>query len=134
LGKVSTNLRQALVADLSTHNPGLAVFLKKLSQAPGLMDLLARTQFSSAVSLWQRIVDSDDCSVARGLGLSIAHAHFLDGLCVETVRRSGRSTEERGDNLVLFGNKRHAIPGLYVDEAHYFSANSSLETIPVDFP
>lgn len=127
-------MKQALVADLSPHNPGLSSFLKKLEQAGGLLNLLAGTQYSSAVSAWQRMIDSDDCSVARGIGLAVANTNFLSGLTVETVRRSGRSTEERGDNLVLFGSAGQAVPGLYVEEAYYFNANGSLDTVPVQFP
>jgi hypothetical protein len=127
-------MSQMLVADLSPHNPGLAIFLRKLEQTPGLMGLLAGTQFSSQASILQRMADSDDCSVARGLGLAIAHTPFLRGLSVETVRNSGRSAEERGDNLVLFGRTGQAIPGLYVEEAYYFGQDGSLETVPVQFP
>jgi hypothetical protein len=46
---------------------------------------------------------------------------FSAGLSVETVRHSGRSREERGDNLVLFGQTGQAIPGLYVEESYYFA-------------
>jgi hypothetical protein len=127
-------MRQALVADLSPHNPGLPNFLKKLEQAGGLTNLLAGTQYSSTVNLWQRMIDSDDCSVARGIGLAIANTNFLSGLMVETVRRSGRSAEERGDNLVLFGSAGQAIPGLYIEEAYYFNANGTLDPVPVQFP
>lgn len=77
-------------------------------------------------------MDSDDCSIARGLALAIANSH-LRGLAVQTVRRSGRSADERGDNLVLFGNSQNEIPGLYVDEAFYFDAKSGIEIFPVQF-
>ncbi len=121
-----------LVADLSPHNPGTAKFFQQLERAPGLMNLLARTQYSSQVSLLGRMMDGDDCSVARGIGLAIAHSH-LRGLSVQTVRKSGRSPEERGDNLVLFGNAGAPIAGLYVDEASYFD-RGGMETFPVQFP
>jgi hypothetical protein len=123
---------QMLVADLSPHNPGTASFLRRVEQTPDFIDLLARTQYSSRISLWDRLVDGDDCSIARGLGLAIANSH-LRGLAVQTVRRSGRSADERGDNLVLFGNSQNEIPGLYVDEAFYFDAKSGIEIFPVQF-
>jgi len=127
-------MRQILVAELSPHNPGMASFLKKLEHSPGLIDLLARTQYTSQVGLWSRMVDGDDCSVARGLGLAVANSGFLGGLAVQTVRKSGRSDEERGDNLVLFGASMQPIPGLYVDQAYYFNRQGAIEAFPVEFP
>jgi len=124
---------QMLVADLSSHNPGAVHFFRKIEQSPGYLDLLARTQYSSKVSLWDRMVDGDDCSVARGVGLAVANSH-LQGLSVQTVRKSGRAADERGDNLVLFGQEGHAVPGLYVDEASYFDSAAGIETFPVAFP
>jgi hypothetical protein len=122
-----------LVADLSPHNPGTANFLQKVERTPGYLDILARTQYSSNVTLLSRMVDGDDCSVARGIGLAIANSH-LRGLSVQTVRKSGRSPDEQGDNLVLFGNTGDAICGLYVDQAIYFDQRSGTETFPVQFP
>ena len=124
---------QMLVADLSPHNPGTAAFITKIEHTPGYLDLLARTQFSSKVSFWSRMVDSDDCSVARGVGLAIAAATHLRGLSVQTVRKSGRSADETGDNVVLFGNAGSPIPGLYVDRATYYDSGAP-ENFPVQFP
>jgi hypothetical protein len=123
---------QMLVANLSPHNPGTANFLRRVEQTPGYLDLLARTQYSSNSNLWNRMVDGDDCSVARGIGLAIANSH-LRGLVVETVRKSGRSPEERGDNLVLFGSMGATISGLYVDEASHFDSGGGIESFPVQF-
>jgi hypothetical protein len=123
---------QMLVADLSPHNPGAANFIRKIEQTRGYLDLLARTQYASKVSLWSRMVDGDDCSVARGIGLAVANS-YLHGLAVQTVRKSGRSPEEQGDNLVLFGKAKTPIGGLYVDQASYFDSGS-METFPVPRP
>jgi hypothetical protein len=126
-------MSQLLVADLSPHNPGTMNFLKLVEDTPGYLDLLRKTQYSSLVSLWNRITDSDDCSVARGIGLAIANSH-LEGLVIQTVRKSGRSPDEVGDNLVLFGSKDKEIPNLYVDEVFYFDDTGGIEIFPVQFP
>jgi hypothetical protein len=126
-------LDQMLVADLSPHNPGALTFFRRVEQTPGYKDLLARTQYSSKVSMWERMVDADDCSVARGVGLAIAHSH-LRGLSVQTVRSSGRAPQEKGDNLVLFGRAGAAIAGLSVKQASYFDARTGIESFPVQYP
>lgn len=107
-----------LVAELSPHNPRALAFLRELGS-----------------DTWDRMNDPDDCSVARGIGLAIAHSG-LRGLSVQTVRMSDRSDEERGDNLVLFGTQDQAIPGLYIDEVSYFNNASppKEEVFPVIFP
>jgi hypothetical protein len=106
-----------LVADLSPHNPRAKRFLKELGG-----------------KTWDEMVDPDDCSVARGIGLAVANSGFLHGMCVQTVRPSERSTEERGDNLVLFAIPGHAVPNLYIDQAYYFGKTSAPEIFPVAFP
>src|SRR5690348_16448996 len=42
-----------LMADLSPHNPGSEKFLQKVSDQPGFMELLAKTQYASKVSFWE---------------------------------------------------------------------------------
>ncbi len=127
-------MSQMMVADLSPHNPGTVAFIHKVEQTPGYLDLLARTQYASKVSFWSRMVDSDDCSVARGVGLAVAAATHLRGMSVQTVRKSGRSPEENGDNLILFGSAGSAVPGLYVDRVSYLDSAAGLENFPVQFP
>jgi hypothetical protein len=59
----------------------------------------------------------------------------LLGVSVQTVREYDRSTEERGDNLVLFGAPGQTIPALYIEEALYFEVKRSApEVFPVAFP
>jgi hypothetical protein len=108
-----------LVAELSPHNPRALAFLRELG-----------------VDTWDQMNDPDDCSVARGIGLAIAHSGFLRGLSVQTVRMSDRSADERGDNLVLFGAQDQVIPGLYIEEVSYFNNASppKEEVFPVIFP
>ena len=98
------------------------------------MQLLANTQYAGTVSFWERLVDSDDCSVARGIGLALSSLGYINGIIVQTVRRLGRSLDEKGDNVVLFGRAGHSIPGLYVDQVFYFDAPGTLERFPVSFP
>jgi hypothetical protein len=105
-----------LIADLSPHNGGARKFLQDL-----------------AVGTWDRMSDKDDCSIARGIGLAIAHSRHLTGLIAQTVRESERSPLERGDNLVLFATPGKAIPNVYIDEAYYFTTSSAVEVFPVEF-
>ncbi len=106
-----------LVADLSPHNPRGLRFLRELG-----------------AGTWDQMIDPDDCSVARGIGLAIAQSGFLRGMSVQTVRESERSPEERGDNLVLFAPPNQAVPGLYIDEVSYYGKTSQPEVFPVAFP
>jgi hypothetical protein len=106
-----------LVADLSPHNPRARRFLREMG-----------------AGAWEQMTDPDDCSVARGMGLAIAHSGFLRGLSVQTVRSSERSADERGDNLVLFSAPGQAVPGLYIEEASFFGKTSKPEVFPVAFP
>lgn len=105
------------VADLSPHNSRALRFLRELGG-----------------KTWDDMVDPDDCSIARGIGLAIAHTPGLRGLSVQTVRESERSAEERGDNLVLFGAAGAPIPTLYIDEAMFFGKRYEPEIFPVQFP
>ncbi len=108
-----------LVADLSPHNPAGERFLKELAKH----------------GMWDKMTDPHDCSVARGIGLAVAHSGFLRGLSVQTVRESERSDEERGDNLVLYGAPGKAIPGTSVEEAWYFAnRKNDFEIYEVAFP
>lgn len=106
-----------LVADISPHNPAGRRFLKELGP-----------------KAWDEMTDPDDCSVARGIGLAIAHSGFLAGLAAQTVRESERSDDERGDNLILFAAPGQAIPQLYIEQAAYYGKRSEPEIFPVAFP
>lgn len=106
-----------LVADLSPHNPASRRFLRELGK-----------------NIWERMNDSDDCSVARGIGLAIAHSGFLQGICVQTVRESDRSDEERGDNLVLFAHSGRPVTSVYIERASYYGKVAEPEQFPVEFP
>lgn len=110
-------MRSLLVAELSPHNPGAHRFLRELG-----------------ADTWDRMIDAEDCSVARGIGLAIAEVGFLRGLSVQTVRESERSNAEHGDNLVLFSAPGRAIPGVYIEEASYFGESYAPEVFPVSFP
>jgi hypothetical protein len=124
-------MRQLLVADLSPHNAAVHDFIDRLQAAAALMGVLAH-EYSWGGGLWQRLEDSDDCSVARGIALAVARSGF-PGLSVQTVRKSERSAAERGDNLVLFGTQGQEVQGVYVDQALYFTA-AGIERFPVQFP
>ena len=106
-----------LVADLSPHNPQGLRFLRELG-----------------AGTWEEMVDSEDCSVARGIGSAIAQSAALRGISVQTVRSSERSVEERGDNLVLFSPMGAAISGIYIEEARYYGNTKTTEIFPVAFP
>lgn len=106
-----------LVADLSPHNPRARRFLRELGAGIG-----------------DEMEDPKDCSVARGIGLAIAQSTALRGLSVQTVRKSERSAEERGDNLVCFTSPGNAISGIYIEEAYYYGKRNAPEIFPVAFP
>ncbi|MBC8166607.1 MAG: hypothetical protein H7Y20_12135 [Bryobacteraceae bacterium] len=106
-----------LVADLSPHNPGALRFFRELGN-----------------DTWDRVNDDKDCSVARGIGLAVAHSGFLQGMCVQTVRESDRSDEERGDNLVLFAPAGRPVAAVYIEGAYYYGKTAEPEVFSVDFP
>jgi len=110
-------MRSLLVAELSPHNPRGRRFLRELG-----------------ADTWDRMIDVEDCSVARGIGLAIAESGFLRGLSVQTVRESERSDAERGDNLVLFSAPGQPISGVFIEEASYFGRTYAPEVFPVSFP
>jgi hypothetical protein len=57
------------------------------------------------------------------------------GLIAETVRDSERSIEEKGDNLILYGERMKGISILWVEKALFFDQGAnSVETFPVEFP
>ena len=117
-GKCVIRLRlmgSMMVADLSPHNGFSRKFLQDL-----------------AVGTWDRMSDKLDCSIARGIGLAIAHSGYMAGLIAQTVRESERSPLERGDNLVLFANPGNEISNVYIDEAYYFTSGG-VEIFPVEF-
>ncbi len=119
-----------LVADLSPHNPGFAPFLKRVENARGIAKALEAMDPGKRPTLFEAMVNSSDCSVARGIGLAVANSGYLRGLCVQTVRPSDRSAGETGDNLVFFGPRTKVIPGLKVERAIYFSKTGA-QFVPV---
>lgn len=140
------------VAELTPHNPGALPFSqelgpdieKELPQALSQKDPKALKEaldkalnflHESGAGAWEQMTHPDDCSVARGIGLAIAAGGFR-GLSAQTVRKSDRAEDERGDNLVLFGEEDRPIPGLFIEEASYFdnACPPSVEVFPVTFP
>ena len=122
--------------DLSPHNPGHGEFLKQLLNSRGAKESLSKgLPPGTSINLWDEITDGDDCSVARGIGLAVAQSSMYHGLVAETVRRSERSLEEKGDNLILYGEAMKQIAKLYVEQAYFFDdATHSVEIFPVQFP
>lgn len=117
------------VGELSEHNVGLRSFVSAVENSAGYLDLLKNT-YGPKAGYWECLTDSDDCSVARGTGLAVAHSKYMDGLSVQTVRSSDRSPEEKGDNLVLFGSSTRPVHGLRVVSASYFQTRGKVETFP----
>ena len=106
-----------LVADISPHNPGARRFFRELGK-----------------DAWERVNDPIDCSFARGIGLAVANSGFLQGMIVQTVRKSERSDEEMGDNVVLFAPSGRPVSGVYIDQAYYYGKTADPEVFPVAFP
>jgi hypothetical protein len=77
--------------------------------------------------------DGDDCSVARGIGLAVGNSDYLSALEAGTIRPSGRSSEETGDNVVFFGNDGQTIPNLYIEKAYLFPITGPPMEVPVEF-
>jgi hypothetical protein len=121
--------------DLSPHNPGHGEFLNQLLNFRGVRESLGKgIAISAHINIWNEITNGDDCSAARGIGLAVAQSNY-HGLIAETVRQSERSFEEKGDNLILYGESMKQIPKLYVEEAYFFdNAAHSVEIFPVQFP
>jgi len=119
------------VGELSPHNVGLPSFIEEVEKAGGYLDLLRKT-YGTKAEFWECLTDSDDCSVARGVGLAVAHSRYMDGLSVQTVRSSERSAEERGDNLVLFGSSVNPVKGVKVVEAYYFQTRGKVEAFQIN--
>lgn len=120
------------LCDLSPHNPGSRRFLDQIFAAPAVQSALTQGG-SRPISLWLELNDGQDCSVARGLGLAVAHCGWLHGLQAQTARPSDRSPDEMGDNVVLFGDANQAVPGLWIECAYRFPLNGPPEEIPVQF-
>jgi hypothetical protein len=124
-------IRRMQVGDLSPHNPGMSAFVEAVEHAGGFLDQLKKA-YGAAARFWDCLTDSDDCSVARGVGLAVAHSRYMDGLSVRTVRMSDRSAEEQGDNLVFFGSPTAPIGGLKVTEMYYFQTRGKVEVFQMD--
>jgi hypothetical protein len=71
--------------------------------------------------------------VARGIGLAVGNSDYLSALQASTVRTSGRSSEETGDNLIFFGKNGHTIPNLYIEKAYLFPITGPPMEVPVEF-
>lgn len=124
-------MASALVADLSPHNPGVRQFVTELEQTESVKHALESSE-SLPRPLWEQLFDSDDCSVARGIGLAVASSGTLRGLQALTVRPSGRSVDETGDNVVWFGRNGKQVPGLWVEEAYVFPISGEMQVCPVE--
>ena len=140
------------VAELSPHNPRALPFLQELGPdiEKEIVEVLPRGDpraidkardeavaflHGLGADTWKQMNNSDDCTVARGIGLAIASSGFR-GLTAQTVRMSDRSEEERGDNLVLFGAQDQPISGLFIEKVFYFNNAfpPKQEEFPVIFP
>jgi len=122
-----------IAADMSPHNPGSDAFLDALGQVPAVQHEMAAS--GRWRNLREAINDSNDCSVARGIGIAFGHTGY-EALLVQTARTSERSPLELGDNVIFFGKQGERIPNLSVEEAYLFPLfplNSPPELYPVQF-
>jgi hypothetical protein len=134
-GKCIVRIRlvsSVLAADISLHNPGMGAFLDALGRSPTVQAAL-RASGRTGQSLAAQINESEDCSSARAIGLAVANTPWLKALKATTVRVSDRSLEERGDNLIFFGNNGEQIPGMWIDEAYLFPLRGAPIVCPVEF-
>ncbi|MCZ2153568.1 MAG: hypothetical protein LC114_06650 [Bryobacterales bacterium] len=120
------------LCDLSPHNPGSRQFLDKIFDAPAVQAALTEGGYRPISALLE-LNDGEDCSMARGIGLAVAHCGWLHGLQARTVRPSDRSLEETGDNVVLFGEANQPVSGLWIESAYRFPLSGPPVEIPVQF-
>jgi hypothetical protein len=129
-------MSSVLAADLSPHNPGARQFVEAIGNSgefqAALQTRVARESALSERPIWEQLYDGEDCSVARGIGLAVAHSGSLRALVARTARPSPRMPEETGDNLVFFGNGG-PIPGLWIEEVYAFPPGDRPAIFPVEF-
>lgn len=128
-----------LAADLSPHNPSARRFVEAIGDSgefqSALRSPVARESALSEKPIWDQLTDSMDCSVARGIGLAVAHSGFLGALIVRSVRPSpGLPTleGETGDNLIFLRNNG-PVAGLSIEEVYTFPPGGRMEIFPVEF-
>jgi len=121
-----------LAADLSAHNPAARKFLDELGDCPAVRSGLGAAG-GAQNSLWEQLLDREDCSVARGIGLAVANSGYLHALQATTAQPSDRELLEVGDNLVLFGLDGQQGPNLWIEEAYVFPLAGKPEVYPVQF-
>jgi len=125
-------MSSVLAADVSTHNPGSAAFLEAIERSADVQAAL-RAAGRGARTVAYELNDSEDCSVARGIGLAVANAPWLRALKVTTARPSDRSPDEMGDNVIFFGHNDERIGSLWIDEGYLFPLLGEPIVCPVEF-
>jgi hypothetical protein len=103
--------RSHLMMDLSPANPGGQRFWK-----------LFWTKSKLDPAIHQPRLKSEDCSIQRAIGLAAAHAPYLQGLIVQTIRTSDRSPGEVGENIIFYGPNQRPIPHLTVEKVTYIDS------------
>jgi len=115
-------LSPVLAADLSFYNPRTQEFFQSVEKSDGYRraaEMAARSSALYEKPIWDQLFDGEDYSVARGIGLAVAHSGFCRALIVRTARPSPRGPEESGDNLVFFGHNG-PVQGLSVEKVYAF--------------
>lgn len=125
-------MSSVLAADISGHNPGSVAFLDAIGRSRDVQAAL-RTAGRGGRTVAYELNDSEDCSVARGIGLAVANAVWLRALKATTTRRSDHSPEEAGDNVIFFGRNDERVGGLWIDEAYFFPLVGKPIVCPVEF-
>lgn len=113
-----------LVADLDVHAGHDVGFLNELQQSAEIQSVMKLTRYPYQ-SLLEAMKSSTDCSVARGIGLAVATSRELFGLRVGTIRESDRSSDETGNNLVLYGMQDKFLTGLKIESVFCFGYDST---------
>jgi hypothetical protein len=108
-----------LTADISLHNVGTRKFFDEIAKSPDVKYALRLAKQLDRPFL-DHVVNSTDCSVARGIGLAVANSGYLKALQATTARTSERSPDELGDNIIFFGHNGEMAQGLRVEEAYFF--------------
>ncbi|MEZ6127236.1 MAG: hypothetical protein R3C59_00975 [Planctomycetaceae bacterium] len=90
-----------LVLDMSRHSGNAQQFLRSISRNPDVRAVAGMD------SLYDQMMNPNDFSVSRAIGLAVGRHRYLDGMLVQTARTDPE--QRSGDNLVLFGKKGQVV-------------------------
>jgi hypothetical protein len=91
-----------LVLDMSRHSAAAKRYLRSIESSTAFQ----QASGVKSISLWDRMLDANDYTVSRAIGLA-AGRHRLEGVLVQTARTD--LFKRSGDNVVLFGEHGNLV-------------------------